>query len=231
MKQLVTTGIVLNRTDYGEADRILVLLTPDQGKIHLVAKGVRKVKSKLAGGIELFSVSQITYMPGRSGSGLGTLISSRLLKYYKNIVQDINRTMLGYDLIKRLNKNTEDNPENDYFYLLQQVFEALDDNAINLDLIQIWFIAQLVRLDGHMPNLQTDIAGDKLAATAKYDFSYDDMTFMLRPNGAFGADEIKFLRLIFNGNIPHVLTKVSGAQALTDELKPLITTLQQLNGA
>jgi len=39
----------LSRTDYGEADRILTVLTPDYGKLRLLAKGVRKVKSKLGG--------------------------------------------------------------------------------------------------------------------------------------------------------------------------------------
>ena len=41
MKQLVSQAVVLSRTDYGEADRILTLLTPDQGKLRLLAKGVR----------------------------------------------------------------------------------------------------------------------------------------------------------------------------------------------
>ena len=57
MKQLVTEVIILARTDYGEADRILTVLSPEYGKLRLLAKGVRRVKSKLAGGIELFSVS------------------------------------------------------------------------------------------------------------------------------------------------------------------------------
>ena len=45
-----TQAIVLRRTNYGEADRILQLLTPE-GKKSVMAKGVRKEKSKLAGGI------------------------------------------------------------------------------------------------------------------------------------------------------------------------------------
>ena len=57
-KDLRTKAIVLRRTDYGEADRILQLLTPS-GKRSVIARGVRKEKSKLAGGIELFSVSDV----------------------------------------------------------------------------------------------------------------------------------------------------------------------------
>jgi recombinational DNA repair protein (RecF pathway) len=57
---------------------------PDSGKLSLMAKGVRKVKSKLAGGIELFSTSEITYIPGRGS--VGTLVSSRLMRHYGGIV-------------------------------------------------------------------------------------------------------------------------------------------------
>ena len=41
-----TEGIVLRTYKLGEADRIVVLLTPDKGMVRAVAKGVRKTKSK-----------------------------------------------------------------------------------------------------------------------------------------------------------------------------------------
>lgn len=39
-------GIVLSRKNYGEADRILVILSKNFGKLSLLAKGIRKIKSK-----------------------------------------------------------------------------------------------------------------------------------------------------------------------------------------
>jgi DNA repair protein RecO (recombination protein O) len=42
--QIITTAIVLARTEFQEADRILTLLTPDQGKLRAIAKGVRRAK-------------------------------------------------------------------------------------------------------------------------------------------------------------------------------------------
>ena len=54
-----TQAIVLRRTNYGEADRILKVITP-QGQRSIMAKGVRREKSKLAGGIELFAISDMT---------------------------------------------------------------------------------------------------------------------------------------------------------------------------
>lgn len=225
MKQLVTTGIVLSRTDYGEADRILTLLTPEQGKLRLMAKGVRRIKSKLAGGIELFSVTQITYMQGRGD--MGTLISSRLLKYYQHIVKNIDRTMLGYDLIKQLNKATEDQPEAEYFELLEQAFGALDDATIDLELIRVWFSAQLLRIGGHTPNLQSEVSGTKLQAGQAYEFSTDDSSFYTRPDGGFTTDDIKFLRLVFNGNTPQVLMKVSNVEKLTAKTRQLVHYMAQ----
>lgn len=65
---LRTRAIVLRRTNYGESDRILNLLTPE-GKVAVLAKGVRKEKSRLAGGIELFSISDVVIHQGRSNLG------------------------------------------------------------------------------------------------------------------------------------------------------------------
>lgn len=226
MNQRVTRGIILARTNYGEADRIVTVLTPDQGKIRLMARGVRRVKSKLAGGIELFSVSDITYLNGRGN--IGTLISSRLETHYGRIVNDIDRVQLGYDLIKVLNKVTEDNPEAIYFDLLKQTFEALDDQAIPLNLIQSWFEAQLLIHAGHTPNLSTDIKGSRLVEAKDYSFDYDNMAFYIHPKGPFRSDQIKVLRLLFSRNSPLKLSQISGLNESLHKLAPLIHTMINL---
>ena len=225
MKQLVTVGIVLSRLDYGEADRILTVLTPDYGKLSLLAKGVRRVKSKLAGGIELFSVSNITFIKGRGT--LHNVVSTRLVRHYGNIVKNLERTMLGYDLIKRLNKITEDEPEPEYFALAEQLFEALDDSAIALPLIAFWFDVQLLRLAGHTPNLQTENSGKKLVADEQYIFDFEHMSFAARAGAPFSADHIKYLRLAFSGNQPKVLQQVRGSGELLSEVSPLVRSMLQ----
>ena len=212
MNQIVTEGIILTRTDYGEADRILTLLTPDQGKLRLLAKGVRRVKSKLAGGIELFSVSTITFVKGRGE--IGTLVSTRLVKHYGRIVQDLDRTMLGYELLKQLNKLTEDQPGPEYFDLLARMFEGLDDPAVPLPLIRLWFTARLLSLSGHTPNLQTTAEGDKLEPGKTYDFDAGMMCFRQHPHGTFSTNAIKFLRLSFAVATPQALASVQGAGEL-----------------
>ena len=228
MKQLVTTAIVLSRTNYGEADRIIMVVTPDYGKLRLMAKGVRRIKSKLAGGIELFSVSDITYIQGRSE--ICTLVSTRLQVHYPQIMTDINRVQLGYELIKLLNKATEDEVEADYFHLLHAAFEALNDVTIPDVLIRLWFSAQLLTLSGHSPNLKTDTAGLALQSSERYTFDLNDMTASPNANGNFGASHIKLLRLLFGGMVPRVIVHVTGYSEVLPECASLVQAMLQTHG-
>jgi DNA repair protein RecO (recombination protein O) len=224
-RQHRTRGIILSRTDFGEADRILTLITPDKGKIKAIAKGVRRQKSKLAGGIELFSVSDISYVVGKGD--ISTLTSTRLIKHYGKIVKDLDRTNAGYEMIKLVSKNTEENAEEAYFNLLEEAFQALDDAQIGLDLINSWFRARLLAYAGHTPNLRSDTEGRPLEESKSYDFNIDSMTFQEAKNrqGKFTKDEIKFLRLLFNDNRPQVLQKVQGAEPLSAFCAPLLVSM------
>jgi DNA repair protein RecO len=222
MKQLTTTGIILNRTDFGEADRILTLLTPDYGKLRLIAKGVRRIKSKMAGGIELFSVSQIGFIKGRGE--IGTLISTRLAKHYGNIVTNLDRTMAGYDMIKRLDKATEEGVEQEFFAILQHVFEALDDSTISLPVIRFWFEMQLLEVGGRSPNLATDHIGEKLIPGKQYDFDTEHMAFQPSSSGRYDSDHIKILRLA-RDYPPSVLAHITNSQELVDDSLHLLERL------
>ena len=226
MKQLTAEAIILSRTDYGEADRIITILTPQYGKLRMMARGVRKVKSKLAGGIELFSVSEITFIKGRGE--IDTLVSTRLVKHYGHIVEDLDRTMAAYELIKQLNRITEDEAESGYFTLLHEAFAALDDATILLPLVTVWFSAQLLRLGGFTPNLQTDTNGHKLQPGEGYDFSFESVCFDASSGqGRFSADHIKLLRLLFAGHSPKKLAGVQASEALLPAILPLVTTMRQ----
>lgn len=201
------------------------MLTPDAGKLRLMAKGVRRLKSKLAGGIELFSTTELTYIQGRGE--IGTLVSARLIRYYSTIVGDIERTMLGYELIRQLDRETEDEPEVGYYHLLEQAFAALADTAVPVYIIRLWFSAQLLRFSGHTPNLTHQLDGRRLQTGKTYEFSFDDSTFIARPDGMFTVDDIKFLRLVFSGNQPRVLAKVTGAEQLADKTKSIVQFMAQ----
>jgi DNA repair protein RecO (recombination protein O) len=65
-RRYTTEAIVLSRFDYGEADRILTLMTPGGGKLKAIAKGVRRQTSRLGGSLEPFAELRLLLARGRT---------------------------------------------------------------------------------------------------------------------------------------------------------------------
>jgi DNA repair protein RecO len=221
--QVQTRGIILSRIDYGEADRIITFLTEDNGKISSLAKGVRKVKSKLAGGIELFSVSHISFLQGRGD--ITTLVSARLETHYGNIVTDLAKTMLGYDFLKRTNRATEAAVGAEYFYLLQNGLAGLNAEGILPELTELWFDMRLLQTAGHAPNLRSDTQRRPLEAGGHFVFSFEDMAFVPHLEGQYSAGHVKLLRLAVAAEQPSVLANVGGIGPLVPECLRLAKTM------
>lgn len=219
MRQQTTSGIVVGRTNFGEADRLLTVVTSDQGKLRLIARGVRKAGAKLAGSIELFNVSEITYILGRSE--IMTLISARLKTHFKNIITDIERVNYGYVMLKLIDKNTEDEIEGNYFELLKTGLGALNNLDLSLEVIRLYFEANLLLLTGHAPNLSGDASGQSLDANNSYSFD-PGSGLTISASGAYTAREIKFLRLVFSPNSPEALSRVDGSVDLSVASQPLV---------
>ena len=216
---VVTQAIVLARTNYGEADRILTFITRDNGKVRAIAKSVRKERSKLAGGIELFSVSDIAFVLGRGE--LATLTSTRLLTYYDKFINDIAKVDFAYNCIKQVNKFTTDDVGEEYFIILNQLFIALNEPRLSLPAAQVWWYVQFSNINGHALNLETTTGGEKFAADGQYFFDAEHAGFAFSEQGQFGANHIKFLRLaLIKG--PLILANVQGGTQMADDLSPYL---------
>jgi recombinational DNA repair protein (RecF pathway) len=213
MKTHRTQAIVLRRTNFGEADRILQLLTPE-GRKSVMARGVRREKSKLAGGIELFAISDVVLGEGKGE--LGVLTSARLIHFYRHILEDYDRLQFGYRAVKLVGKASEAVDEPEWFDLLSEVLAALDATTIPQDLIETWFLLRYSGLLGRELNLDLDIDGAPLSSDLKY--RYDSSEEGLRPlqSGEITSDHIKLLRLIATRSLK-VLVQIGGINAILPE--------------
>lgn len=220
MKHVSTTSIILKRINFSEADRILTVITPDHGKISLLAKGSRKSKSKLAGGLELFSVANITFIDGKTS--IKTVVSTQLLHYYSKIVENIETTMLAYEFLKLTDIFTQETCDEEYFELLKNGLEALHVHDRNLDLIYSWYINKLLYLSGSAINVETQADGHDFDENAHYNFSYDDMAFVAHTSGRFEPKHIKFLRLLNKVSTPENLIKIGEGGEIAKDLKPIL---------
>lgn len=212
--QIKTPAIVLRRTNYGEADRILQLLTPEQGKVSVMAKGVRREKSKLAGGIELFATCDVTIMPGKGD--IGTLTGARLNTFFAQILKNYDRMQLGYEVIKQVGRATEMVSEPAFYELMETMYRVLNDESIDVRLSESWFWLQLAILQGAGLNLGTDVNGMKLVEDKAYEYDIAESAFAYRQNGRFTTDHIKLLRLL-SVQSPQVAAHVSGVDDLLND--------------
>ena len=215
MNQVIRTkAVVLRRTNYGEADRILQILTPDDGKLSVMARGVRKEKSRLAGGIELFAICDMVLTRGaKNTSDIWTLTGSRLHKFFDQIMTDYDRLQFGYEAIKLIARASETVDESDFYVLLVETFESANDLRINLKVVETWFYLRLTKLLGNELNTATDDSGMKLVEDAKYDYDFHDQVFVFTESGKYGADLLKLLRLI-NSNEPKIVNRIFGVDEM-----------------
>lgn len=94
-----TAGIVLKRTSYGEADRLITLLTEKHGRITAIARGVRKPLSKLRGFLELFTYGIFRLAEGKT---FDTVVEVTPTDYFKQIREDPQRQQLAYGLVEMI---------------------------------------------------------------------------------------------------------------------------------
>ncbi len=213
---LRTQAIVLRRTNYGESDRILNLLTPE-GKIAALARGARKEKSRLAGGIELFSVADIVVHQGRSN--LSTLTSAKMLRFYSNILGDLGRLELASNFLKRLDRAAEqtDNPE--YFSILDQALAGLNA-GYNAALVETWLTLNLAQSSGESINLVCDVSGEALSPTAHYFWDHAESALRLDSRGNISAPEIKLARFLLSNKL-RAAANITDLETILPALLPL----------
>jgi DNA repair protein RecO (recombination protein O) len=220
MNQINTKALVLRRVNYNEADRIMTLITEKKGRVSVIAKGVRKQKSKLAGGIELLSISEVGYIVGKSN--LYTLTSTRLIKHFSNIIKDIDKTMLAYRLLELVYKITEDSTGSEFFELLSTTLESLDTDY-DIGLLEIWFNLRILQITGHSPNLNTDVDGNKLMEGKKYVFDIESMCFGESKFDNFSDKDIKLLRILIRSIKPEVIKRIESIDKIIIDRDLILT--------
>jgi DNA repair protein RecO (recombination protein O) len=143
-------AVVIRRSDFGEADRVLTLVTP-AGKRRVIAKGVRKTTSRLAGHIELFTHATMLLAVGRS---LDIVTQSTIIESFDGLRGDLERIGAAYYAAELIDRLTEDEDENRRAYeLLLSTLRSLD-TIRSVDLVLRHYELHLLDALGYRPELQ-----------------------------------------------------------------------------
>lgn len=143
-------ALVLKGFDLGEADRILTLLTPGRGKVRVVAKGVRRTKSRMSGHVDLFMRSSLLLAHGRQ---MDIVTQAEAIDNFRAMREDLLRASYGQYVAELLdNFAVEDVPNYPLYALAVQTYRRLAEN-LDLALVARAFELTLLSLMGYQPQL------------------------------------------------------------------------------
>jgi len=157
---------VLRRKDIGEADRILTLFTPELGKVRVVAKGIRKPRSRKAGHLELFTCAKLLLAVGRD---LDIITQAEGVDPYRPLRDDLLRGAYGAYMVELLDRFTPYEEENTEIYSLLRQGLGWAATATDLALAARYYELHLLGLAGYQPQLRRCvICGRELAAEDQF---------------------------------------------------------------
>jgi DNA repair protein RecO (recombination protein O) len=169
------TAIVLGKKEVGETDRLYTFYTREQGKVRVVAKGVRKPEAKLAGQLEnLSSVSVIINKTRGMGKITSAIADESFVALRKNyeILLHVSQSMSLFESFVDM-----DEPDSDLYLLIREYLVeanrlAQEDNLMSVRLLTQGFLFQVfTHLGYHIETLASVHSGDRLTQGEKHFFS------------------------------------------------------------
>jgi DNA repair protein RecO (recombination protein O) len=147
------TGINLKAMPMGESDRLLTILSPEQGLLRLIAPGARKQNSRLGGRSSLFVVNDLIVATGRS---MAKITQAETLESYPGLSRDLARLTCGQYLAEMaLHQALGEQPQADLYYLLTEHLHRIEQAEVGMVLpCLVQAVYQLLALAGVAPQVQ-----------------------------------------------------------------------------
>ena len=163
-------AVVLRHTDWGEADRLLWLFTRELGKLQVVAKGLRKPRSRKAGHLEPFTRVELLLARGRD---LPIVTQAEAKDVYLELREDLVRVGYASYVVELLDRFTYEEGENIGLYrLLSETLTRLNGEPQPAFAVRYYEI-RLLDLVGFRPQLfQCVNCGEEIQAVDQY-FSFE----------------------------------------------------------
>ena len=164
-----TEAIVLKHFAFGEADYLLTLYTPNGGKLRAVAKGARRVKSKLGGHLEPLMRTSLLITRGQN---LDTINQAEVLDGYRAVREDLDRLSQAIYMMELVDAITpEEQPNYPIYRLLLDTMRSLTGDASPL--LLPYFQLRLLGHSGFMPELYQCVECQETLAPGQHRFIPD----------------------------------------------------------
>ena len=199
------TGVVLRTYKLREADRIVVLLTADNGKVRAVAKGVRKTMSKFGARLEPMSHVRLLLYRGRE---LDIVSQAESVETLSPMLSTLDRASQGLAVLEaadQLSLEREPNPA--LYRMVVGALRAIADNPAPLTVAGFYW--KLLAAEGLRPELDTCVrcgAAEPEAELVAFDLGEGGVLCRTcRTGHPISADALATLRVILGGRLTRAL--------------------------
>lgn len=196
-----TKGFIFKKSDRFEADRLFKIFTYDFGKIEILARAIRKITSKLRAGADIFYLSDIEFIQGKTYK---TLTDAIVLEKFARIKKSLKKLKISHKISRVLDNliKGEERDEN-IWQLLEEVFTILND-AGHCSMVYYFFLWNFLSILGYKPEVYKCALCQKKLMPYKLYFSDKEggvICYVCSRNAVglvkINADVVKILRLIF----------------------------------
>jgi len=219
-------GIIIRSMDYGEGNKIVTLLTQTHGKVGIIIRGAKKVKSRYGSLAQLFTHGEFLFF---RNSGLGTLTHGEIIESHHVLREQLEMTAYASYMAELTDRVLQDEDASGFiFEQLRAALSALAEGKDPEIIVELYEL-KLLQMAGYGPDFEacascgnvvgsmwlSSIAGGVLCSRCKY----KDGAAMQLSDGA-----LKLLRLFNRMDLRRL-----GAIQVKDETKAqLKLALRQL---
>ena len=148
---ITAKGMVLETHPYGEADKRIVILTGERGKVTAFARGARRARSVFSASTEPFVFGEFVLYPGKNAYSLEKV---NVIEYFREISSDIDKAALGFYFLELAGYYAiEENDEREFANLLYMAVKALLTPGLDLSYIRRAFEFRSMVVFGEYPDM------------------------------------------------------------------------------
>jgi DNA repair protein RecO (recombination protein O) len=201
------TGVVLRTYKLGEADRIVVIMTADHGKVRAVAKGVRKTKSRFGGRLEPLSHVSLLMYEGRE---LDIVSQAESIDSRAPLLAHLDSLTQGIALLEAVDQMSLDRePAPQLYRMLVGALRTLE--AKPSPLVVPAFFWKVLANEGVRPQLDACVSCDATEQLVAFDLGEGGVLCRnCRRGSAISGEALRLMRLILGGGLSAALDEPVG---------------------
>ena len=215
------SGVIVRTHKLGEADRILSIITENNGKVRAVAKGVRKTRSRFGGRLELLRHLDLQFYKGRGDLDIVTQAETR--DHWPDISNDLERLGKALTIAEAADQIGQDRqPDQGLYHMLCGGLETL--HVADPVLIVPAFMLKLLAHEGVAPALNECVIGGETSGLEFFDPGTGGVTCATHQRGRpISSSALELMRATLGGALATVLEVQQAPH--TDEVSALVHRL------